>query len=205
MPAAVSGRKRKRPPRDGGSPTAAPSDAELSTMDSPGNTFWESKSVRERARPYLLAVAKMHLDVLDTKWSIGKNRGIDEGHVHALKETFNKGGLERHAEEHRIILLCDPKEVRRMKESLTDGEKGELSFLRWSTVNGSVVEVMAGQHRIHALRDFVRETNAPREELWWTCEFYSKGAMYHCMARPGWTDADSRQTVSRASSTSSCD
>ncbi|KAF4417011.1 hypothetical protein CFRS1_v016120, partial [Colletotrichum fructicola] len=35
-------------------------------------------------------------------------------------------------------------------------------------------EVMAGQHRIQALREYVKETGAPGSNLWWVCELYDK-------------------------------
>ncbi|KAF5486598.1 hypothetical protein CGCA056_v015055 [Colletotrichum aenigma] len=33
---------------------------------------------------------------------------------------------------------------------------------------------MAGQHRIQALREYVKETGAPGSDLWWACELYDK-------------------------------
>ncbi|KAF6802830.1 hypothetical protein CPLU01_16139, partial [Colletotrichum plurivorum] len=46
--------------------------------------------------------------------------------------------------------------------------------MHWADVNHGKAEVMAGQHRIEALREYVKETRAPDSELWWTCELYDK-------------------------------
>ncbi|KAK2039048.1 hypothetical protein LZ31DRAFT_635003 [Colletotrichum somersetense] len=70
----------------------------------------EGKSVRERVRPYLLAVGRVHADVLETTWSTGRNRCVEPGHVRELKEAFLKGGLERGAPENRIAVLCSAEE-----------------------------------------------------------------------------------------------
>ncbi|KAK6222565.1 hypothetical protein QIS74_04267 [Colletotrichum tabaci] len=147
--------------------------------------FQESKSVRERARPYLLAVGKMHVDVLETMWSVGRNRRVEPGHVQELKDTFMRGGLERSAPENRIAVLCSAEEVRRIRQRIGQGgdgdgdgdgdpSDGEASFLHWAGVNNSKAEVMAGQHRLCALREYVKATGAPESDAWWTCELYDK-------------------------------
>ncbi|KAF7515060.1 hypothetical protein G7054_g14786 [Neopestalotiopsis clavispora] len=55
-----------------------------------------------------------------------------------------------------------------------DTEDAPLSFLEWSQVHGGkLVEVMAGQHRIEALKKVSRQDKSCGTwELWWTCEFY---------------------------------
>ncbi|KAG6149915.1 hypothetical protein E4U37_006569 [Claviceps purpurea] len=35
-------------------------------------------------------------------------------------------------------------------------------------------EVLAGQHRIAALREYVSDTESDPAELWWTCELYDQ-------------------------------
>ncbi|GJC90065.1 hypothetical protein ColLi_12903 [Colletotrichum liriopes] len=147
--------------------------------------FQESKSVRERARPYLLAVGKMHVDVLETMWSVGRNRRVEPAHVQELKDAFMKGGLERSAPENRIAVLCSAEEVRRIRQNMGQGgdgdgdgdddpSDGEASFLHWAGVNNSKAEVMAGQHRLCALREYVKATGALESDAWWTCELYDK-------------------------------
>ncbi|KAK1994148.1 hypothetical protein LX36DRAFT_641942, partial [Colletotrichum falcatum] len=150
--------KRKRDGLD--SAAARPGPGRRKKDDEP---FREGRSVRERARPYLLAVGKMPVDVLETTWSIGRNRRVEPAHVWELKEAFMKGGLERSAPENRIAVLCSVEDVRRIRQST--GEPG---------VNDTKAEVMAGQHRLCALREYVVATGAPASEAWWTCELYDK-------------------------------
>lgn len=50
-----------------------------------------------------------------------------------------------------------------------------LRFDDWMLVNDERAEVMAGQHRIEALREYVRQTRGNTRDLWWVCEFYDKG------------------------------
>lgn len=162
--------------RAGGHPLPAP-------ICPPGPAaLHEGESVAERARPFLLAVARMPLGVLDTTWSIGRNRPINPAHVRELECVFSKVGLERCAPEHRLRLLCSAADVRRMRAAASRrgyhaGDEEASSFLDWASVNtaGDRVEVMAGQHRIHALRAYVARTGSPDTELWWTCELYDKG------------------------------
>jgi hypothetical protein len=46
---------------------------------------------------------------------------------------------------------------------------------------------MTGQHRIEALRDYVKQTSSGSDDLWWTCEFYNKGM---CLLSPSPSGAD---------------
>ncbi|KAI8272323.1 hypothetical protein K4K60_012971 [Colletotrichum sp. SAR11_57] len=133
----------------------------------------------------------MPIDVLDTAWSVGRNRPINAAHVQELLHAFRSGGLERRAPENRITVLCSAEAVSLMQQDgggiegreEDDGEDGnddndspcELSFLHWAEVSGGKAEVMAGQHRIQALREYVKETGAPGSDLWWACELYDKG------------------------------
>ncbi|KAK1841576.1 hypothetical protein CCHR01_15810 [Colletotrichum chrysophilum] len=130
--------------------------------------FIESSSTRERAYPFLLAVTRMPVDVLDTAWSVGRNRPINAAHVQGLVHIFRSSGLEQRAPENRIVVLCNA------EENNDDGPR-EVSFLRWAEVNGSKAEVLAGQHRIQALREYVKETGTLGSDLWWVCELYDRG------------------------------
>ncbi|KAF5483067.1 hypothetical protein CGCS363_v015037 [Colletotrichum siamense] len=155
--------------------------------------YQDSSSARERARPYLLAVAKMPIAVLDTTWSVGRNRSINTAHVQELLHMFRSSRLERRAPEKRIIVLCSADEVSRMQQAFGNVEEDEqdedmkeeedddegdtypkMSFLRWAEVNGGKAEVMAGQHRIQALREYIKEMGAAGPQPWWTCELYDK-------------------------------
>ncbi|KAF6807276.1 hypothetical protein CPLU01_15818, partial [Colletotrichum plurivorum] len=100
-----------------------------------------------------------------------------------LKDAFARGGLERGAPENRIAVLCSAEEVRRIRQSTGGGGDGhadddpgdgEASFLRWASVNDTKAEVMAGQHRLRALREYVEATGAPASDVWWTRELYDK-------------------------------
>jgi hypothetical protein len=143
----------------------------------------ESESTMEQARPYLLAVARLRLSVLDTTWSVGRNRNVEVGHVQELKEIFKTVGLERRAPENRIWGLCSAAEVQRVRTAATqNGQQHEEDiFLDWATINeGSKVEVMAGQHRIAALQAYVSEVGGQPGDLWWTCELYDRGTLLYC-------------------------
>ncbi|KAJ0359240.1 hypothetical protein COL26b_014397 [Colletotrichum chrysophilum] len=173
-------KKRKRQPDDTCTGRPAPDSAAQAHSPQDGGYLREGESVRERARPYLLAVAEMPLNALDTTWSIGRNRSLDPGHVRELKEMFGKVGVERRATENRIIGLCRAEQVRRMRAR--SDQQGVCSFLDWAETNaGTKVELMAGQHRIQALREYVKDMAASEAAavLWWTCELYDKDRLPH--------------------------
>jgi hypothetical protein len=57
-----------------------------------------------------------------------------------------------------------------------DRRQHVLSFKNWADFNGDEKpELMAGQHRIEALKDYVKQTDSDSSDLWWICEFYDKG------------------------------
>ncbi|KZL83393.1 hypothetical protein CI238_13041 [Colletotrichum incanum] len=127
----------------------------------------------------------MHVDVLETTWSVGRNRRVEPAHVRELKDAFTYGGLERGAPENRIAVLCSAEEVCRIRQSTEEGgngdgsggndhSDGEATFLRWASVNNIKAEVMASQHRLSALREYVKATGALASDAWWTCELYDK-------------------------------
>ncbi|OBS16142.1 hypothetical protein FPOA_13212 [Fusarium poae] len=132
--------------------------------------FKDEDSVREQARKHRILTARMPTNALTSTWSLGKNRRLDT----------------KHAEENHLLVLCSRADVSRMMKHLQRQGRSinpevpkELPFFdEWLLVNrGSLVEVMAGQHRIKALEAYVQETGANKEELWWTCEFYDKDAL----------------------------
>lgn len=144
----------------------------------------DSVSIRELAKPYLLAVGRLPIDVLDTRWSAGRNRTIEPVHVRELREAFRTNGLERREPRNRLLCLCSADAVRRARESAREsaptdrqssGSDDEIEMLNWAEVNSGLVEVMAGQHRIAALREYVRDSGSQADELWWTCELYDQG------------------------------
>ncbi|KAL3290979.1 hypothetical protein RB213_002099 [Colletotrichum asianum] len=134
--------KQKGGSEDGGAAQSAPK--RRLTKHIP---FQESKSIRERAKPYLLAVGKLHVN------STSRNRRVKPGHVRELTEVFIKGGLKRSAPENRLFVLYSANE---------------------SSVNKTKVEVIAGQHQLYALQQYIKATGAPESDAWWTCELYDK-------------------------------
>lgn len=148
------------------------------------NDFQEADSVRQQAQPYRLVTARLPIAALTQTWSIGKNRRVDRQHARNLCSVFMQGGLQRRAEENHLLVLCSASEVARMMDHL--GSQGRQSsgpvtgepdlFADWLMVNqGKKVELMAGQHRVEALREYVKQMGCGEEELWWTCEFYDRG------------------------------
>lgn len=183
-------REAQRSDAEGRATHGDSSSSQASPEPETGATVREGKSVGERARPYLLAVAMMPFGVLDTRWTIGKNRCLDRTHVRELKEVFRRMGPERRADEHHLRVLCSAEEVRRMRAQADGrGEEPVKDFLGWAAVNPGKVEVMAGQHRMQALRDYAEEGGLPESELWWTCELYDRGEQAAAgRARPGGSD-----------------
>ncbi|KAG6151795.1 hypothetical protein E4U47_007416 [Claviceps purpurea] len=118
----------------------------------------KAKSIKDLARPYLLTVAKLQLKALETTWSIGSNRKLDTEHVSKLKSVFEKEGLKRMAPENRLICVC---------------KAGDVQASTTKAIY-QPFEVLDGQHRIAALRDYVGDTENDHAELWWTCELYDQ-------------------------------
>jgi hypothetical protein len=78
-----------------------------------------------------------------------------------------------------------------MKDFLLEGngEEGSEewpSFDDWVRVNGTKAELIAGQHRVEALKLYLRRTGTDRDgdptsdgQSWWVCEIYDKGNDLH--------------------------
>ena len=50
------------------------------------------------------------------------------------------------------------------------------SFMDWARVNSQSVELMAGHHRVEALKAHLKERQADTpEERWWLCDVYDQG------------------------------
>jgi len=144
-------------------------------------------SIREQAEQYRLATAKFPVDALTPSWSIGSNRPIDTKHVQTLCQIFEVQRLQREPVENRLRIACSQAEVQRMMEHLEKTGEQPLetsspwpSFWDWMSINGRKAEIMAGQHRVEALKVFLQRRNQLHESLeenpeWWLCDIYDKG------------------------------
>lgn len=149
--------------------------------------FQETDSIRKQAEPYRIATAKIPIDALTCIWTIGDNRQIDQSHVQKLCESFKRGELARQSKENYILVQCSARAVENALQNATIGGAGEdydeplqlPIFNNWSKINDEKPEVIAGQHRIEALREYVRQTDSDTKDLWWICEFYNKGKLEH--------------------------
>ncbi|KAG6169583.1 hypothetical protein E4U11_003630 [Claviceps purpurea] len=125
--------------------------------------------------------ARMPTKLLTTNWSVGSKRLLNRRNVQQLKRAFVQlGGPKRDLEEHHLKVLCTGAQVHRMMKQLgsQDGTKqagGMPDFTIWPDVNGrEQLELLAGQHRVRALEEWVKEADLGEEELWWPCKFYDK-------------------------------
>jgi hypothetical protein len=146
--------------------------------------FEAGESTLEQAQPYRIATARMPIDALTPVWSLNQNRPVSERHVQKLCTIFMQGGLNRTARGNHLQVLCSQEEVRKMMAHLNANTGSGMSvavdkvmdFTEWKSVIGDrKVEILAGQHRIRALEEYVKQTNAGDGELWWPCEFYDEG------------------------------
>ncbi|KAJ3539659.1 hypothetical protein NM208_g5402 [Fusarium decemcellulare] len=147
---------------------------------SEADRFQDGVSSRQQAEGYRLVTANISVDALSCAWRKGMNRHVNRQHVSKLCNVFKQGGLERQAEENYLLVQCSSAAVERMISHLEGlGHDSQLnhilSFDDWNAVNpGEKVEVMAGQHRIEALREYARQAQEEEKDLWWTCVFYDR-------------------------------
>ncbi len=150
-------------------------------------------SLREQAEPYRLATAKFRVEALTSTWSLGSNRQIHENHVQSLCRLFQEQGLQRELAENHLLVACTRAEVQRMMAHLEQAGQDTSqgggspsswpSFDDWMAVNGRKGEIMAGQHRIEALKLYLRRIGSShsggpaveRDQAWWICDIYDKG------------------------------
>jgi hypothetical protein len=140
--------------------------------------------VRRQAKPYRLAIAELPINLLTSSWSRSNNRPLDRNHVAHLCRSFRQGNLARRAEENYIQVTCSAAAIDSIISTIAESYRHPddhpvLSFKHWAGVNDEKPEVMAGQHRIEALRDYVKQTGSGSDDLWWTCEFYNKGTIHN--------------------------
>ncbi|KFA53719.1 hypothetical protein S40293_09646 [Stachybotrys chartarum IBT 40293] len=137
-------------------------------------------SVRKQAEPYRLAVAILPIDLLNQSWSQGSNRDLDRNRVAHLCRSFSEGSLARRAEENYIRVSCSAAAVGNMLRAIgssPESNQSVLSFRHWAQFNEERPEIMSGQHRIEALREYVKKTGSSPDELWWVCKTYDKDTL----------------------------
>lgn len=146
-------------------------------------------SIHQQAEPYRLTTVRFPIDALSARWGKGKNRPIDEHHKHELHESFRTQGLLRTDSKNWLRIACAKGDVDRMEAALQagkgpgdkqEGTESETaswpSYMRWREVNAEVqVELIAGNHRVAALKDYLQDEPAAVDERWWICEVYDRG------------------------------
>ncbi|KAG9249376.1 uncharacterized protein F5Z01DRAFT_641249 [Emericellopsis atlantica] len=158
-------------------------------VDKPRATVRTTESVRQQARAHLLAIARLPVDLLQTEWRSGQNRPLDHAHVQDLYKAFEKGGVARDSVENHLFVACSHETARKLQQASSAAGSNDLSadqttqdtipcftYPRQEHVKVEL-ELMAGQHRVAALRKFVREKHLDSSELWWTCELYNKDTL----------------------------
>lgn len=151
------------------------------------------KSLREQAEPYRLGTAKFLVEALTSTWSLGSNRQIHENHIQSLCRIFEEQGLQREPVENHLLITCTEAEVQRMMAHLEQERHGRPEWERnpspwppfgdWMSVNRSKAEIMAGQHRVEALKLYLHRISgshpsahaSENDQCWWICDIYDKG------------------------------
>jgi hypothetical protein len=155
----------------------------------------ENSSIRERAEAYRLVTAKFPIDALTAVWKDGTNRPINVAHQRRLCRLFQTQGLHRTDASHRLRLACTRAEVEAMmgllwrrKEVDDPAVKKNIdgpwpSFMDWKRVNDRDAELMAGNHRVQALEEYLKPLENAEHERWWICDIYDRGVLWHGVAR----------------------
>jgi hypothetical protein len=139
----------------------------------------ESNTTLQNAEEHIICTARLHVSTLTTAWSTGFNRPLHPKHLSNLLHIFRQDGIQRTAKENRLRILCTPDQVDAITSTLPragDHTGQPLDFTSWR-VRSDVekLEVLAGQHRIAALRQYVKELGLSHTEEWWTCDLYNRG------------------------------
>lgn len=150
------------------------------------------ESVCDQAEKYRLATVKFPIDALTPEWSIGMNRPINEGHKRRLLQIFKETGVLRQDVNHRLHVACTKAQIERMfshisqKGSQVEGAAGAsentrdvelLSFDDWNSVVGEKAELIAGNHRVEAFKEYLRYSGSVAAERWWGCNLYDRGTL----------------------------
>jgi hypothetical protein len=58
----------------------------------------------------------------------------------------------------------------------TLGDKSEyLLFKGWDIIIRGKAELIAGNYRVEALKEYLRRSKSPENKRWWICDMYDKG------------------------------
>jgi hypothetical protein len=150
---------------------------------STGGALLETTSIEERAEPFRLMTVRFPIDDVTPEWSTGCNRDINEKHVKQLCRLFEEYGLDRLDRAHRLSLLCNAQDVRLMCERIgidcrpNDPGASPPSFKGWRSATAGTAEVLAGNHRIGALKAYLKQQKLTDddEERWWVCNIFDRG------------------------------
>lgn len=154
-----------------------------------------AKSVREQAEPYRICTARFPLDALTPSWTVGSNRPVNEKHVLSLCRTFEgEEGLQRESKNNYLMVGCTRDQIKHMYSHYhpvddTLSWLGNVSgpwpsFDKWMTVNEKKAEIISGQHRVEALKLFLKQNSkhlntSGNDEHWWVCDVYDLGKLRH--------------------------
>jgi len=169
---------RKRQASDSGQSPPAKRPTVPPTLSAPLSLF-------DEAEPYRIATACFPIRVLTPKWKQGRNRAPSTPHILQLRKSFDKG-LYRTDLSNTLRVACSPEHVDRMTAELK--RQGDTradwkqrtpnawpSFWEWQSVNPEPVELMDGQHRVEALKEYLKDRKDAEDEAWWLCDVYNQG------------------------------
>jgi hypothetical protein len=178
--------KRQNPP----TPNITNKKQRLQGPKSKASYLKEVDSIYDQARPYFLATAKFPIDSLTPVWTVGANRPIDDAHKRRLCEIFKEQGVLRKDLGYRLRVACTKAQVQKMLDHINRGrahsadlgsvdtprdESEYPSFEGWDIIIGEKAELMAGNHRVEALKEYLRRSKSSENERWWICDVYDKG------------------------------
>jgi hypothetical protein len=178
--------KRRNPP----TPNITDKKQRLQGPRSKASYLKEVDSIHDQARPYRLVTAKFPIDSLTPVWTVGANRPIDDAHKRRLCEIFEEQGVLRKDLGYRLRVACTKAQVQKMVDHINrgrthnadlgsvdaPGDKSEYpSFEGWDIIIGEKAELMAGNHRVEALKEYLRRSKSSENERWWICDVYDKG------------------------------
>jgi hypothetical protein len=152
----------------------------------------EAESIHDQSEQYRLATVRFPIDALTPEWKMGTNRPINEAHKRRLCQIFKEAGVLRRDVSHRLQVACTKAQVQQMLDHLKQkglhaegavragqdapGADAEFpSFEDWSSVVGEKAELMAGNHRVEALKEYLKYFDSSQEERWWVCNLYDRG------------------------------